>query len=197
MALNAYFFDSTTDDPRAYSAADFAKAFGIILETGIIAGDSDGSLGFDLTGTNYSTIRPGKAVVAGHFLELTTDHTITGLSGSYAGMIVLRVNIVDTRKATIEVRTDQNPQQDSSIFELPIYNVTVSNGVITAYTDLRVQGGAIAKPAANVATWSDDNNGVVLNIGTHAGKLYKVFFTTVQPGAGGTGERRIWIQTDP
>lgn len=193
--INAYFFDSVNND-RPYSGADFAKAFGIILETGVVAGDSDGSLGFDLTGVNYSTIKAGKAVVAGHFIENDSDFTITGLSGSYSGMLVIRVNITDTRKASFEMRTDQIPQQDQSIYELPLYNCTVTNGVITAVTDLRVQGGAIAKPAANVVTWSEDPSGVYLNIGSHNGKIYRLFLTANMPGEGGTGERRAWIQMD-
>lgn len=51
-------------------------------------------------------------------------------------------------------------------------------------------------PSGAYATWQDDPNGVVLNVGTHAGRAYKIFFTSARPGAGGTGERRIWIQTD-
>jgi hypothetical protein len=51
-------------------------------------------------------------------------------------------------------------------------------------------------PTGQYATWHDDPNGVVLEIGTHAGRKYEVFFTSANPGAGGTGYRRIWIQTD-
>lgn len=51
-------------------------------------------------------------------------------------------------------------------------------------------------PSGAYATWSDDPNGVVLNVGTHGGKTYKIFFTSAQPAAGGTAERRVWIQTD-
>ena len=35
MAINSYFYDSVNDD-RTYSAEDFAKAFGIVLETGVL-----------------------------------------------------------------------------------------------------------------------------------------------------------------
>jgi hypothetical protein len=51
-------------------------------------------------------------------------------------------------------------------------------------------------PTGQYAVWVDDPNGVRLDIGTHAGKKYEVFFTSAQPPAGGTGFRRIWIQTD-
>jgi hypothetical protein len=51
-------------------------------------------------------------------------------------------------------------------------------------------------PTGQYAKWFDDPNGVVLEIGTHAGKVYQVFFTSAQPSAGGTGYRRIWVQTD-
>jgi hypothetical protein len=51
-------------------------------------------------------------------------------------------------------------------------------------------------PTGQYAVWVDDPNGVRLDIGTHGGKQYQVFFTSANPGAGGTGYRRIWIQTD-
>jgi len=51
-------------------------------------------------------------------------------------------------------------------------------------------------PTGAYTTWNDDPNGVVLTVGTHAGKVYKVFFTSAQPAAGGSGARHIWIQTD-
>ena len=52
-------------------------------------------------------------------------------------------------------------------------------------------------PTGQYATWFNDPNGVVLEVGTHNGIKYQVFFTSAQPSAGGTGYRRIWIQTDP
>lgn len=51
-------------------------------------------------------------------------------------------------------------------------------------------------PAGQYAKWYDDPNGVVLEVGTHAGRVYRVFFTSAQPATGGTGARHIWIQTD-
>lgn len=51
-------------------------------------------------------------------------------------------------------------------------------------------------PTGQYAVWVDDPNGIRLDIGTHAGKQYQIFFTSANPGAGGTGYRRIWIQTD-
>ena len=195
MAINSYFYDSVNGD-RPYSGADFAKAFGVITEDGVIAADADDSLGFDLTASTR-TLTPGKAVVQGHFIDSTTSVVLPALTGSYAGMIVLRVNITDTRIATLEVRTDQIPQKDNAIWELPLYNITVSNGAITASTDLRVQGGAIAKPAANVLTWQADPNGVFCNMGfmNGTGKPIKLFLTSAQPAASST-EIRAWIQID-
>jgi hypothetical protein len=60
----------------------------------------------------------------------------------------------------------------------------------------KYQGKGSFAPSGNYVTWTDDPNGVWLNVGTHGGKTYKVFLTSAQPGAGGTGERRVWIQTD-
>src|SRR4051812_35673767 len=108
MTIVSYFYDTTSTDPRTYSAADFAKAFGIILSDGIIADYNTGVLGMSASGTNFTTINTGKAVVQGHFVEITASETLTVPTGSYSGMIVLRVDTATTRKATVAVRTDQN-----------------------------------------------------------------------------------------
>lgn len=187
MAINAYFFDSTDTDPRTYSAADFAAAFGIILQNGIVPSSTDGALGLGWH-TNYTAIGAGRAVVQGHFVNVTAPETITIIGGTYTGMVVLRVDIADARKASIIVRTDQNPQQDSAAWELPLFTVTVSNGVITGITDLRVQGGAVAKTAANVPTYFYRDNGVYLQIGD-----YSLALTPAQPPA---SAKRVWIQID-
>lgn len=187
MTINSYFYDSVNND-RPYSGADFAKAFGVILSDGVIAKDDTGALGLDIGGTNYNTIYAGKATVQGHFVEVTGTEILTPTAGSYTGMIVLRVDITGARLASIAIRTDQVPQQDSSIWELPLYNATVTNGVITAVTDKRVQGGAVAKPAANVPTYYYANNGVYLQIGT-----YSIALTPAQPP---TAAKRVWIQVD-
>lgn len=195
MPINSYFYDSVSND-RPYSGSDFAKAFGVITQTGVIASDIDESLGFDLP--NFTTIAPGKAVVEGHFIESTENVTLTVPAGSYAGMIVLRVDIVDQRIATIAVRTDQIPQKDESIWEMPLYNVTVTSGAITAMTsDLRVQGGAVAKLPGNAVTWSADPNGIYLNVGLYGGvnKPIKLFLTSAQPGASAL-THNAWIQID-
>ena len=195
MTINSYFYDSVNGD-RKYTSSDFAKAFGLILSDGIIADYTTGALGISVSGTNFTTVNTGKAVVQGHFIEVSAAETLTVPTGTYAGMIVLRVDMATTRKASVAVRTDQIPQKDTSIWELPLYNVSVTNGVIGSVTDLRTQGGAIAKTAPNVVTWTDDPNGVYLNIGTHGGKTYKLFLTSAQPAVGGTTERRAWIQMD-
>jgi hypothetical protein len=194
LTIFAAFFDSVSND-RPYTAADFAKAFGVILSDGVIANE-DGTLGFVLGGTNYTTVYAGKAVVQGHFIEVSGTEILTVPAGSYAGMIVLRVDITGTRSASLVVRTDQTPQQDSAAWEYPLYNVTVTNGVISALpVNVRAQGGAIAKPSANVVTWINDPNGVCLLIGSHNGNLYKLFLTSAQPSSVST-ERRAWIQMD-
>lgn len=187
LAIVSYFFDSTSEDPRVYSAADFAKAFGIILTDGVIAND-DGTLGFVLGGTNYTTVYAGRAVVQGHFIELTGTEVLTVTGGTYEGMIVLRVDIAGARNTTLAIRTDRTPQKDNAIWEYPLYNISVTNGVIsTLPVNVRAQGGAVAKTAANVPTWYPDPNGVVLKISNH-----EVFFTTAEPAK---AAKRIWIQT--
>ena len=188
MTVNSYFYDSVNND-RPYSGADFAAAFGVILSNGVIAKDDTGALGFDIGGTNYNTVYAGKATVQGHFVELVGTEVIAPTAGTnFSGMIVLRVDITGARMASVAIRTDQVPQQDSSIWELPLYNCTVSNGVITAITDKRVQGGAVAKPASNVPTFFYRDNGVYLQIGT-----YSIALTPAQPP---TSAKRVWIQVD-
>lgn len=187
MAIKSYFYDSTDLDPRPYSAADFAAAFGMILTDGVIA-KTDGTLGFVIGGTNYTTIYDGRAVVQGHFVEITGTEIITVPAGSYSGMITIKIDKTDQRKATINVRTDRTPEQNAAVWEYPLYHITVTNGVISSLpTNVRAQGGAIAKTAANVATWYNDPNGVVLQVGTH-----KIFLTTAEPAK---AAKTIWIQT--
>lgn len=188
MAINSYFYDSTDTDPRPYSASDFAKAFGMILTDGVIAKD-DGTLGFVIGGTNYTTIYDGRAVIQGHFVEIVGTEVITVPAGTYSGMITIRVDISDLRKATINVRTDRAPEQNAAVWEYPLYNITVTNGVIgTLPTNVRAQGGAVAKTAANVPTFFYRDNGVYLQIGD-----YSIALTPAQPPA---SAKRVWIQID-
>ena len=195
MTITSYFYDSVNGD-RPYSAGDFAKAFGVIIEDGIIAKDDAGTLGLDLNPLN--TINAGKATVQGHFVEIDGTEILAPPAGDYSGMVVLRVDITTARNATLAVRTNQTPQQDSSIWELPLFNVTVASGAITAITsDLRVQGGAMAKPPANMVTWTADPNGIYLNCGNYGGvnKPIKLFLTAAQPGASAS-THNAWIQID-
>lgn len=197
MAINSYFYDSTDLDPRPYSAADFAKAFGMILTDGVIA-KTDGTLGFVIGGTNFTTIYDGKAVVQGHFVEITGTEIIVVPPGTYSGMITIKIDISDTRKATINVRTDRVPEQNAAVWEYPLYHITVTNGVISSTpTNVRAQGGAVAKTAGNVVTWVADNYGVKAVIGTFAGtgKPIELFLTSVQPLAN-ANVHRAWIQID-
>jgi hypothetical protein len=197
MTINSYFYDSVAGD-RVYSGADFAKAFGIVLDDGILPKDDTGTLGFDIGGTNYTTIYAGKAVVQGHFVEVSDTEILTVPTGSYSGQIVLRLDISGERRASLVVKTDQTPTTDANaLWEMPLYNCTVTNGVITSVTNIRVQGGAWSKTAANVITWQADPNGIFANMGllNGTGKPIKLFLTSAQP-AFSANEIRAWIQID-
>ena len=77
--------------------------------------------------------------------------------------------------------------------------INATNKVQEAGVDLATKYQPVGSyaPTGAYVTWSADPNGVYLNVGTGAnGKAYKVFLTSAQPAAGGTGERRVWIQTD-
>lgn len=186
MAIYSYFYDSVDND-RPYSAGDFARAFGMIMYTGVIPANDTGAFGFGIGGTNYTTISEGRAVVEGHFVEVTDSETITPPAGTYSGMVVIRVDMTDARTATISVRQDRSPQKDAAVYELPLWNVSVTNGVISSVIDVREKGGAVAKTADNVPTWYADPNGVVLKIRDH-----EIFFTAFEPA---NAPHRVWIQT--
>jgi hypothetical protein len=189
LTINSYFYDSVAGD-RPYSGADFAKAFNVILKNGIIPKDDTGALGLDIGGTNYTTIYAGKATVEGHFVEVTDTELLTVPTGSYAGQIVLRVDSTDARNATLVVKTDRTPIQTTAVYELPLYNVTVTTNIITAVTDVRIQGGAVARMPDNLPYYEwDSAHGYTLFIGN-----YELCMWIDQPPA---KAGRIWIQTDP
>lgn len=141
MTIRSYFYDSNAGD-RTYSASDFADAFGIAFKTGIIPEDS-GALGLEIGGTNFTTISAGKAFVKGRFVQVEGSEILTVPSGSYAGQVVVRIDITGSRDASLIVKNHRTPQQNQDVWEYPIYDVTVTSGVITAIAaDLRSAGGA-------------------------------------------------------
>ena len=145
MTIRSYFYDSMEGD-RPYNATDFANAFNVILKNGIIAKNELGQLGFDLGGTGLTTVYAGKAVVNGRFIEVVGVEILNPPAGTYSGQIAIRVDFNDLRKATLEVKTNRTSVQNDSMYELPLYDITVSNGTITGVTaDLRVLGGTYSK----------------------------------------------------
>lgn len=212
MAINSYFYDSAVGDERTYSAADFAKAFDIAFENGVLIREAQGgAFGFDIGGTNYTTIYEGKAIIEGRFVEVIGTEILTVPAGSYSGQVVLQVDSDDTRAASLIVKTDRNPITTTSIYQLALWDVTVTNGVITAVTDKRYQGGAVPnnhnQPIETITglqthidkalTWATDPNGVKCTMGKFAGtgKPVVLFLTTGQPSAV-SSEHRVWIQID-
>jgi hypothetical protein len=211
VAIRSYFYDSVAGD-RPYSASDFARAFDIGFETGVLIRENvGGTLGFDIGGTNYTTLYEGKAIIEGHFVEVTGSEILTVPTGTYAGQIVIQMDMDDTRDASVVVKTDQTPIQSTSFYELPLYNATVSDGIITAVEDIRFQGGAVPNNHVHsisdvsglqthidkALTWVADPNGVKCNMGKMAGtgKPIMLFLTSSQPSAS-SSEHRVWIQID-
>jgi hypothetical protein len=211
VAINSYFYDSVTGD-RPYSAQDFSRAFDIAFETGILIRETvGGTLGFDIGGTNFTTLYEGKAIIEGHFVEVTGTETLVVPAGTYSGQVVIQLDVDDQRIAKIVVKTDQTPIQSASFYELPLYDATVVNGVITAVTDKRYQGGAVPnnhnQPISTVTglqalldekvKWSADPNGVRAIVGRYngTGKNVVLFLTSARPSADPT-EHRVWIQID-
>jgi hypothetical protein len=211
MAIKSYFYNSVGAD-RTYSATDFASAFDIITETGVLVKDAQsGALGFDIGGTNYSTIYEGQAMIEGHFVEVTETETLIVPAGSYSGQIVIQLDNDEARTASLVVKMDRTPIQTASFYELPLYDATVANGIITAVTDVRTQGGAVPnnhnQSIATITglqaaldsriTWATDPNGIKATMGKFAGtgKPVVLFLTTAQPAAV-SSEHRVWIQID-
>ena len=196
MTINSYFYDSVGAD-RPYSAKDFSNAFDILTETGFLIRETyGGSFGFDIGGVNNTTIYAGQAVVQGHFVEVTGTEILTVPSGTYSGQVVIHVDTNDTREATLVVKQDRIPIQTDSLYELPIYDVAVTNGVITTVTDKRFQGGAVPNNHnhkveeinGNLVTFFYRDNGVYLQVGD-----YSIALTPEQPPY---SDNRVWIQTD-
>src|SRR4249920_525914 len=107
MAITSYFYDSVAGD-RPYSAADFSRAFDVILETGFLIRETQGgTFGFDIGGYNFTTIYEGKAIVQGHFVEVTGTEILTVPAGTYSGQVVIQVDIDTTRTASLIVKTDR------------------------------------------------------------------------------------------
>ena len=211
MAINSYFYDSVAGD-RTYSAADFARAFDIAFENGCLIREAQGGkIGFDIGGTNFTTIYEGKAIIEGHFVEVTGTEILTVPAGSYSGAIVIRLDTEDARAASVIVKMDRTYIQSGTIYELPLYVCTVANGIITSVQDVRYQGGAVPnnhnqaistieglQDHINKAiTWDSDPNGIKANMGKFAGtgKPIVLFLTTAQPAAI-SSEHRVWIQID-
>lgn len=211
MAISSFFYDSINGD-RPYSATDFAEAFDIAFETGVLIRENvGGTLGFDIGGINFTTIYEGKAIIEGHFVQVTATETITPPFGTYSGQVVIQLDNDDERIAKLVVKNNQTPIQSASFYELPLYNCTVVDGVITTVTDIRNQGGAVPNNHAHTfadvtglqaqidksMTWVADPNGVKCTMGKYngTGKPVVLFLTTSQPSASST-EHRVWIQID-
>ena len=211
LAIVSYFFDAVEGVPT-YTAGDFARAFGMGFETGFLIRETQGgTFGFDIGGTNFTTIYAGRAIIEGHFVEVTGTETLTVPAGSYAGQVVLRLDTTDLRATTLVVKQDRTPIQTATIYELPVYDVNVSNNIITGVTDLRYQGGAVPnnhnQPISTITglqalldekvRWTADPNGVRAIVGRYngTGKNVVLFLTAAQPAADPT-EHRVWIQID-
>jgi hypothetical protein len=211
MAIYSYFYDSVDGD-RQYSAGDFARAFGIFTENGVLKREeNDGALGFDIGGTNYTTIYEGRAIIEGHFVEITDTETLVVPAGTYDGMVALQVDADGDRAATLEVITDRTPTQSASLYQLKLYHVRVNDGIITDADDQRTQGGAIpnnhSQPISSIdglqehvdqtVVWDAETTGARARVGTYAGtgKPIYLYLTSGEPSASAS-EHRVWIQID-
>jgi hypothetical protein len=198
MAINSYFYDSVNND-RPYSAQDFATAFGMGFETGFLIRETQGGrFGFDIGGTNYTTIYAGRAIIEGHFVEVTGTEILTVPAGTYSGQIVIRLDTDNARNASLIVKTDRIPVQTPSLYELPVYDANVSNGVITGVIDKRYQGGAVpnnhrhkkeeVEGLDNMVYYFYRDDGAYIQVGD-----YSIALTPSQPPY---SAKRAWIQID-
>jgi hypothetical protein len=211
MPIYSYFYDSDNND-RPYSAKDFTRAFDIAFETGFLIRETVGhTFGFDIGGTNLTTIYEGKAIIEGHFIELEGVEIISVPAGTYDGQVVLQLDVENNRQVKIVMKKDRTPIQTASFYELPIYDAIVVNGINTGVYDKRYQGGAIPnnhthnpshinsleETLESMVTWKSDGNGVRATMGKFAGtgKPVVLYLSTVRPAAS-SSEIRVWIQID-
>ena len=211
MPIYSYFYDSYNND-RPYSAKDFTRAFDIAFETGFLIRETVGhTFGFDIGGTNLTTVYEGKAVIEGHFIELEGTETLVVPGGTYDGMVVIQLDIEGSRTAQLAVKANRTPIQTKSFYELPVYDAIVKNGIITGVYDKRYQGGAIPNNHTHnqshvnglpeildrMVEWRSDGNGVRAIMGKYAGtgKPVVLYLTSSRPAAS-AAEHRVWIQID-
>ena len=211
MAIRSFFYDSVNGD-RPYSAKDFSTAFDIAFETGILIRETvGGKMGFDIGGNNFTTVYEGKAVIEGHFVEVTGTEILTVPAGTYSGQIVIQMDIESERIARLVVKNNRTPIQSPSFYELPLYDANVVRWTYHCSHRFEIQGGAVPnnhnQPISTIeglqalldekVRWSADPNGVRAIVGKYAGtgKNVVLFLTSARPSADPT-EHRVWIQID-
>lgn len=150
MAERYFFFDSTVDDEREYTATMYADYFDTLVESGVFA-DRLNSLQVTCSGSNMSSLLDtGRAFVKGHFYEndstLSLTHSKSDLVNDRIDLIVLRLdrNIANRNiKAMIlEGAPNASPVEPAVIRNDEIYDVKLAK--------VKVRGGQSAIQSTDI-----------------------------------------------
>ena len=141
MAELYRFFDGTVDDPRAYSADEFAEYFRQFIRNGVFNGGDELQVSSENVGMK-TYVRPGKAWINGYFYKNTEplylDHAVSHATLDRIDRVVLRLDhglrTIGLKVLTgIPSATPQPPAitRDSNTFELSLAQVNVKAGAVS------------------------------------------------------------------
>lgn len=142
MAEYFRFFDSTEDDVREYTAAEFAEYFSKFLSDGVYT--ENGEMGLRVTTINGFNIKvsPGYAFIRGYMYKNDADIEFTleppDVILDRIDRVVLRLDIIN-KTMNIQLKKGtmgSNPMpppliDDASVKELPIAQIRVNHGAST------------------------------------------------------------------
>jgi hypothetical protein len=156
MTEKSFFFDGTAEDPRSYSASDYANYFHQFLSNGVFKKETGSNLGITASGTDMTvSLGTGNAFINGYMYEndsaLTLTHDVAEATLDRIDRIVLRLDKTAANRyirAFVKKGTaDSAPvaptlQQDAFVYEIAIAQVRITAGKSfieqTQVTDERV-----------------------------------------------------------
>ncbi len=138
------FFNSTTDDPREYNAADFAAFFASLFQNGIISG-------LEVTAVSSGvSVASGYAIINGYWYHLDTTKTlsITSKTSAHTDTVVLQLDLNSTSRCiTAKYKSGTTLENTESIVEIALAEIAVAANTTTAQsiTDKRTMAKITAE----------------------------------------------------
>lgn len=137
MAEISKFFDSTQNDERVYTAADFAGYYAMFYSKGVINTETyPNSLAVTKSGGKQVTVAPGCAIIGGYQYINNSNKTLSVTESE--GYIVLQLDATNRKIAAVATGTTTYVNTE---VKLAYYKVT--NGVISTLTDSRIYSKAL------------------------------------------------------